>query len=39
MVKFSNSVNPDEVAHHEPPHEDPNCLPYSLRIFNMINLG
>ena len=25
--KFANSVDPDEVAHHEPPHLDLHCLP------------
>ena len=27
---FANSVDPDEVAHYEPPHLDQHCLPSSL---------
>ena len=27
--KFANSVDPDEVAHNEPPHLDLHCLPSS----------
>ena len=26
-VKFTNSIDPDEVAHNEPPHLDLHCLP------------
>ena len=26
-VEFMNSVDPDEVAHYEPPHLNPQCLP------------
>ena len=33
-AKFANSVDPDEVAHNEPPHLDLHCLPSSLSIFN-----
>ena len=36
-VEFANSVDPDEVAHHEPPHLDLHCLSCSLWIFNVIN--
>ena len=28
IVGFGNSVNPDEVAHYEPPHLDVHCLPF-----------
>ena len=28
--KRANSVDPDEVAHNEPPHLDLHCLPSSL---------
>ena len=28
--EFANSVNLDEVAHHEPPHLVLHCLPSSL---------
>ena len=28
--KFANNVDPDEVAHNEPPHQDLHCLPSSL---------
>ena len=27
IVEFANSVDPDEVAHNEPPHLDLHCLP------------
>ena len=27
---FANSVDPDEVAHNEPPHLDLHCFPSSL---------
>ena len=30
IVEKANSVDPDEVAHYEPPHLDQNCLPASL---------
>ena len=30
ILEFANSVDPDEVAHSEPPHMDLHCLPYSL---------
>ena len=36
IAEFANSVDPDEVAHYEPPHLDLHCLPSSLRILNMI---
>ena len=36
IAEFANSVNLDEVAHHEPPHLDLHCLPSSLRILNTI---
>ena len=26
-VEFANSVDPNEVAHNEPPHQDIHCLP------------
>ena len=26
IAEFANSVDPDEVAHHEPPHVDLYCL-------------
>ena len=29
-AEFANSVDLDEVAHHEPPHLDLHCLPSSL---------
>ena len=38
-AEFANSVDLDEVAHHEPPHLDLQCLPSSLLILNMIQLG
>ena len=27
VVDFANSIDPDEVAHDEPPHLDLHCLP------------
>ena len=27
IVELGNSVDPDEVAHNEPPHLDLHCLP------------
>ena len=29
-IEFADSVDPGEVAHHEPPHLDLRCLPSSL---------
>ena len=26
IVEFANSIDPDEVAHYEPPHLDLHCL-------------
>ena len=39
IAEFSNSVDPDEVAHNEPPHLNLHCLLSSLWIFNMLQLG
>ena len=30
IIEFANSVDPDEVAHNEPPHLDLHCLPSNL---------
>ena len=30
MAEFANRIDPDEVAHYEPPHLDLHCLPSSL---------
>ena len=27
IVEFPNSIDPDEAAHDEPPHQDLQCLP------------
>ena len=27
MYTFANNVDPDEMAHHEPSHQDLHCLP------------
>ena len=35
-VQFANSVDPDEVAHNEPPHLDLYCLLSILSILNTI---
>ena len=29
-AEFANTVDPDEMAHNEPSHQDPQCLPSSL---------
>ena len=29
---FANSINPDEVAHNEPPHLDLHCSPSSFLV-------
>ena len=34
-VEFANSVDPDEVAHHEPPHLNPRCLRSSFLILDV----
>ena len=36
IAEFANSVDLDEVAHNEPPHQDLRCLSFSLLILNMI---
>ena len=33
ILEFANSVDPDEVAHNEPPHLGLHCLPSSLSNF------
>ena len=30
IIEFANSIDPDEVAHYEPPHLYLHCLPSSL---------
>ena len=35
-AEFANSVDLDEVAHHEPPHLDLHCLASNFWILNMI---
>ena len=30
IAEFANSVDLDEVAHNEPPHQDLHCLPSNL---------
>ena len=30
IAEFANSIDLDEVAHYEPPHQDLHCLPSSL---------
>ena len=39
IVEFANSIDLDEVAHHEPAYLDLHRLPASLYIFNIIHLG
>ena len=38
IAEFANSVDLDEVAHNEPPHQDQQCLPSSLCILNLIHV-
>ena len=35
IVKFANSLDPDEVAHYEPPHMDLHSFPSSLNGFSV----
>ena len=37
-AEFTNSVDPNQVAHDEPPYLDLHCLSSSLWILNMIKL-
>ena len=37
-AEFTNSIDPDEVAHNEPPHQDLHCLSSGLSILNIILL-
>ena len=37
IVEFENIVDQDEVAHNEPPHLNPHCLPFC--IHNIVELG
>ena len=37
-AEFTNSVNPDDLAHHELPHLELHCLPSSLWNLNIIQL-
>ena len=36
IVEFSNSVDPDEMAHNMPPHLDLQCLPSVLLTLDMV---
>ena len=33
---FANTVDPEETAHNEPSHLDPQCLPLSILIYKII---
>ena len=35
-AEFANTVDPDEMAHHEPSYLDIQCLPSSILIYNLI---
>ena len=37
-AKFTDSVDPDEAAHNEPPHLDLHCLSSSVSVLNMVQL-
>ena len=37
-AEFSNSVDLDNAAHDEPPHQDLHCLSSSFRLLNKIQL-
>ena len=32
IVEFTDSIDPDEVTHNEPPHQDLHCLPSGLDL-------
>ena len=36
IIEFASSIDPDEVAHHEPPHLELHCLPSSDFSLNRI---
>ena len=36
IAEFAHSLDLDEVAHNEPPHQDLHCLLSSLLILNMV---
>ena len=36
IAEFANTVDPDETAQNEPSHQDPQCLPSSTLIYNII---
>ena len=36
IAELANSVDPEEVAHNEPPHLDLHSLPSGFLIFNLI---
>ena len=38
IAGFANKVEPEQAAHHDPPHLDLQCLPCSLRNLIMIEL-
>ena len=38
IAEFANSVDLDDVAHHEPHHLDLHCLPSDPQLLNMIYL-
>ena len=35
-AEFANTVDPDETAHNEPSHLDPQCWSSSILIYNKI---
>ena len=39
IVEKANSLDPDEVAHYEPPHLDQQCLPSSFSFLSIIKYG
>ena len=39
IAALSNSVDPDEVAHYEPPHPVLHCLSFIHEILSIIKLG
>ena len=40
IAKSSNSIDPVEVAHDEPPHLNLHCLPFSLKktVFEVLRM-
>ena len=38
ITEFANRADPDEVAHHEPPHLGLHCVDWTKQIFEILQL-